>query len=64
MKNGKKIGDDKERYAGGMPGMFSSTLSNENTFVGYGINLFLGPTLGSAVKSPMLKKRDLYEQKL
>jgi hypothetical protein len=44
-----ELGDDRDRYGSGMP------TPDEVTFVGYGINIFDGPTFADALRAPLIK---------
>lgn len=58
-----ELWDNAEQYAGGVPiqaqpadDRAAALAKNEITFIGYGINLFNGPTIGDALKAPLLAK--------
>ena len=44
-----ELGEDRDRYGSGMP------TPDEVTFVGYGINIFDGPTFAEALRAPLIK---------
>ncbi len=55
-----ELWDNAEKYADGVPIQAkpeddrAALAKGENTFIGYGINLFSGPTIGNALKAPLL----------